>query len=143
MLSRFIFACRLVLYLYACAVENPEILGFCVSKSRGLRTDHKRVKKIETFCCSVTQTNKTEQYNSRCFVVLKRIVTMQWSRVKIFEFVFYCLTSIFFVLFLRDKFDVFIILSKLLNLKKYVPFMEICIPMERSNLSLTKCSIIR
>ena len=29
-----IFACRLVLYLYACAVENPEILGFCVSKSR-------------------------------------------------------------------------------------------------------------
>ena len=38
-------------YLYACAVENPEIPGFCVSKSRGLRTDH-RVKKIETmlFC---------------------------------------------------------------------------------------------
>ena len=29
-----ISACRLVLYLYACAVENPEILGFCVSKSR-------------------------------------------------------------------------------------------------------------
>ena len=28
---RFIFACRLVLYLYACAVENP--LGFCASKS--------------------------------------------------------------------------------------------------------------
>ena len=24
MLSRFIFVCRLVLYLYACAVENPE-----------------------------------------------------------------------------------------------------------------------
>ena len=46
--SLFIFACRLVLYLYACAVENPEIPGFCVSKSRGLRTDHKRVKKIET-----------------------------------------------------------------------------------------------
>ena len=39
---------RLVLYLYACAVENPEISGFCVSKSRGLRTDHKRVKNIET-----------------------------------------------------------------------------------------------
>ena len=37
LLSRFIFACRLVLYLYACAVENPEIPGFCVSKSRGLR----------------------------------------------------------------------------------------------------------
>ena len=33
----FIFTCRLVLYLYACAVENPEISGFCVSKSRGLR----------------------------------------------------------------------------------------------------------
>ena len=57
LLSRFIFACRLVLYLYACAVENPEIPGFCtVSKSRGLRTDHKWVKKIETQCCSVTQT---------------------------------------------------------------------------------------
>ena len=28
--------------------KNPEIPGFCVSKSRGLRTDHKRVKKIET-----------------------------------------------------------------------------------------------
>ena len=35
-------------YLYACAVENPEIPGFCVSKSSGLRTDHKRMKKIET-----------------------------------------------------------------------------------------------
>ena len=56
LLSRFIFACRLVLYLYACAVENPEIPGFCVTKNRGLRTDHKRVKKIETLCCSVTQT---------------------------------------------------------------------------------------
>ena len=32
-------------YLYVCAVENPEISGFCVSKSRGLRTDHKGVKK--------------------------------------------------------------------------------------------------
>ena len=31
---RFIFTCRLVLYLYACAVENPEILGFCVSEIR-------------------------------------------------------------------------------------------------------------
>ena len=47
--SRFIFACRLVLYLYACAVENPEIPGFCVSKSRGLRTDHERAKKIEMY----------------------------------------------------------------------------------------------
>ena len=56
-LSRFIFACCLVLYLYACAVENPEIPGFCVSKSRGLHTDHKRVKKIEIECFSVTQTN--------------------------------------------------------------------------------------
>ena len=35
---------------------NPEISGFCVSKSRGLRTDHKRVKNIERKCCSVTQT---------------------------------------------------------------------------------------
>ena len=53
LLPRFIFACRLVLYLYACAVENPEIPGFCVSKNIGLRTDHKRVKKIEMQCCSV------------------------------------------------------------------------------------------
>ena len=51
-----IFACRLVFYLYACAVENPEIPGFCVSKSRGLRTDHKRMKKIETECGSITRT---------------------------------------------------------------------------------------
>ena len=29
---RFIFACRSVLYLYACAVKNPEISGFCTSK---------------------------------------------------------------------------------------------------------------
>ena len=42
------FAYRLALYLYTCAVENPEISGFCVSKSRGLRAGHKRVKKIET-----------------------------------------------------------------------------------------------
>ena len=34
--------------LYACAVENPEIPGFFVSKSIGLLTDHKQVKKIET-----------------------------------------------------------------------------------------------
>ena len=46
---RFIFACRLVLYLYACAVENPKISGFCVSKSKDLRTDHhKWVKNFET-----------------------------------------------------------------------------------------------
>ena len=54
---RFICACLLVLYLYACTVENPKISGFCVSKSRGLRTDHKRVKNIKTQCCSVTQTS--------------------------------------------------------------------------------------
>ena len=53
---RFIFACRLVLYLYTCAVGNPEISGFCVSKCRGWRTDHKRVKNIETQCCFVMQT---------------------------------------------------------------------------------------
>ena len=41
------FACRLILYLCAYAVENPEILGFCVSKIRTVRTDNKRVKKIE------------------------------------------------------------------------------------------------
>ena len=33
LLSRLIFACRLVLYLYACAVENTVIPGFCVSNN--------------------------------------------------------------------------------------------------------------
>ena len=42
----FIFACRLVLYLYLCAVENHEISEFC--EIRAVPTDHKRVKKIET-----------------------------------------------------------------------------------------------
>ena len=38
-----IFACRLVLYsLHACAVENPEISGFCVSKIRAMFTDHRK-----------------------------------------------------------------------------------------------------
>ena len=55
LLPSFIFACRLVLHLFACTVENPEIPGFCVSKSRGLHIDYKRVKKIETQCCSVTR----------------------------------------------------------------------------------------
>ena len=41
------FSYHLVLYLYA--LENPKISGFCVSKSRGLRTDHKRVKKFVDF----------------------------------------------------------------------------------------------
>ena len=40
-LSWVYFACCLVWYLYECAVENSEISGFCVSKSRGLCTDHK------------------------------------------------------------------------------------------------------
>ena len=33
----------LLLFLYACAIENPEISGFCVSKNKGLRRDHKWV----------------------------------------------------------------------------------------------------
>ena len=52
--SVLIFACRLVLYLYASAIENPEISGSYVSKSRDLRTDYKRVKNIETYCCCFT-----------------------------------------------------------------------------------------
>ena len=44
---RFTFACRLVLYS-ACAVENPEISEFCVSKIRAVPKDYKRVKKILT-----------------------------------------------------------------------------------------------
>ena len=42
--------CRLVLYLYACAVENPEILGFCVSEIRVVHIYH------NTSCSVVTQT---------------------------------------------------------------------------------------
>ena len=33
------------LYLYACAVENPEISAFCISEIRAVATDHKKVKK--------------------------------------------------------------------------------------------------
>ena len=41
-----IFPCSLVLYsLHACAVENPEISGFCVFKIRAMFTDHKRERK--------------------------------------------------------------------------------------------------
>ena len=32
-----IFACRLILYLYVCAVDNSEISGFCESKIRAVR----------------------------------------------------------------------------------------------------------
>ena len=45
---RFIFASRLVLYLNACAIENPKISGFCVCEIRAVPTDRKRVEKIET-----------------------------------------------------------------------------------------------
>ena len=47
-----------------------------------------------------------------------------------------------FFFFCKTNFDVFTIFSKLLDLKKYVLLIEIYIPMERSNLSLTKYSII-
>ena len=50
----FIFACRLVLFLHARVVENLEI-------SNQL-PDHKRVKKIETYPCSVTQTSEPFQH---------------------------------------------------------------------------------
>ena len=51
------FASRLVLYLYACAVEILEISGFCESEIRVVRTDHTHEgKKIEMYCCSVMQT---------------------------------------------------------------------------------------
>ena len=55
LIASFFSGC-LVLYFCACVVENPEISWFCVSKIRAVRRDHKRVKKIETYCCSVTQT---------------------------------------------------------------------------------------
>ena len=60
------------------------------------------------------------QYNSCCFLFVKRRkITMQWfQNVKTFVFVcycFYCLTSIFFVLFCfcETNFDVFTVFSEL------------------------------
>ena len=61
---------------------------------------------------------------------------MQWSHVKILEFVcyfFYCLTSIFFVLFcFVFARQIFIVLPELSDLKRNVLFMEITIPMKSS-----------
>ena len=66
---RFIFACRLVLYLYACEVENPEISGFCVSKIRAVRmTYRERVIKIETQCFFCNVGNATVN-SMTCFVL--------------------------------------------------------------------------
>ena len=83
--SRFIFACRLVFYLYACTVENPEIPGFCVSKSRDLRTDHKRVKKIETWCFSVTQTKINNVLCYSIEIYLSIFSTFGWTIKQIFN----------------------------------------------------------
>ena len=86
------------------------------------------------------------QYNSCCVLFIKRRkIAMQWSHVKTFVFVcycFYCLTSIFFVLFCFGKtnFDVFNI-SELSGLRRNVLFMEIYTPMKSSILSLTKYAI--
>ena len=86
------------------------------------------------------------QYNSGCFLFVKRIkITMQ-SHVKTFQFVcycFYCLTSIYFLFFVlfcfcKTNFDVFTIFSELSGLEGNVLFMEIYIPMISAILSLTK-----
>ena len=53
-------------------LRSWEIPGFCVSKSRGLRTDHKRVKKIEMQCCSVTQTRL------ECLQLTRTIFLLFW-----------------------------------------------------------------
>ena len=47
-LSLLHLTCHLILYLYACAIENPEISGLYVSKIRAVSTEHKRAKEIET-----------------------------------------------------------------------------------------------
>ena len=49
LLSSLHFACQLVLYLYACTVENPKISGFCVSEIRGLHTEEDEI----VFLCNV------------------------------------------------------------------------------------------
>ena len=88
------------------------------------------------------------QYNSCCFLFVKRTkITMQWfQNVKTFVFVcycFYCLTSIFFVLFCfcETNFDVFTVFSELSGLKRNILFLEIYIPIKSSILSLTKYAI--
>ena len=63
--------------------KNPEIPGFCVSKSRGLRTGHKRVKKIETECFSVLL--RRQQHGSIIFLccsvtqTIARLSKRVWS----------------------------------------------------------------
>ena len=57
---------------------------------------------------------------------------MQWSNVKTFEFVCFCETN----------FNVSTIFSELKKYKKYVLFMKVYVPMERSILFLTKYAII-
>ena len=44
LLAVFAFPC---VYSYACAVENPKISGFCVSKIRAVPTDNERVRQTQ------------------------------------------------------------------------------------------------
>ena len=64
-LSCFIFACRLVLYLYVCAVESPEISGFCVLK---VLVDH---RKVVLFCYADNLIQSPEDIISRKYIQLK------------------------------------------------------------------------
>ena len=65
-LSCFIFACRLVLYLYVCAVENPEISRFCVLK---VLVDH---RKVVLFCYADNLIQSPEDIISRKYIQLSR-----------------------------------------------------------------------
>ena len=54
--ASFLLAVWFCIYTHA-QLRIPKFQDSVYQKSRGLRTDHKRVKKIETQCCSVTQTS--------------------------------------------------------------------------------------
>ena len=78
---------------YACAVENPEISRFCVTKIRAVRTDQTRVKNVVLFCntdrpvlseqySSVTTTTKSEGF----FSLKKRKQQKNKQTVNLFHF---------------------------------------------------------
>ena len=89
------------------------------------------------------------QYNSCCFFVVKRsknynaVVSRQNIQTRLLLFLLFDVNFFLFcfVLFLRDKFDVFTIFCELSGLEGNVVFMEIYTPMKSSILSLTKYAI--
>ena len=76
---------------------------------------------------------KKQNYNA--------MVSRQNIRTRLLLFLLFDVN--FFVLFSRENFDVSTIFSKLPELKKNALFMKIYIPMERSNFSVTKYTIIK